>query len=277
MASIQYPTCVRHLKPRKDVRLRHYFLCDACCRQWTSEAFDGNAPLYEGEHLDGFCQLCNVLASGVRLRTWFLCDICHRVAASIGRNHVAEQALLDYWEERVKPLYPHLSLIQNDRSSLRPRRDSDESGTAPIDFLAVDDRTNQNVFGIEHKTGRSPVRGSGAMSQFQLDTSDCDCIMNEMRGLQIPAYVVHAHVLEQWKPPTMGFRVLSLWWSDVYRMTEHFKSIRMRRDEQRGAAYFGKRAFAEISTFPGALWGEEDFALVEQFRREGIPPMYAAD
>jgi hypothetical protein len=40
-----YPTCVRHLSPRKDVRLRHYFLCDACATAWTSEAFDGNKPV----------------------------------------------------------------------------------------------------------------------------------------------------------------------------------------------------------------------------------------
>ncbi len=92
---ITYPTCVRHLAPRKDVRLRHFFLCTACARKWTSEAFAGNQPLYEGDRVNGYCQLCNV-KQVVRLHTWFLCDICDRVARSIGRNHVAEQAILDF-------------------------------------------------------------------------------------------------------------------------------------------------------------------------------------
>jgi hypothetical protein len=61
----EYPTCVRHLKPRKDVRLRHYFLCDACTEQWRTEAFDGNEPLYVGERVEGYCLLCNRLQNGI--------------------------------------------------------------------------------------------------------------------------------------------------------------------------------------------------------------------
>jgi hypothetical protein len=207
----------------------------------------------------------------VRLRTWFLCDICHRVAGSIGRNHVAEQAILDFWEESVKQKFPSVRLVQNDPSALRPRRDTDRSGIAPLDFLAFDENTRRNVIGIENKTGRSSIR---EMSQFQLDISDCDCILNEMRALQIPVYVLHAQVLEVWHPPTMGYRVVGLWWSDVYVMAEHFKAVRMRRDESRGAAYFGKRAFSDIASLADHLWGKGDFALVERFRQEGLPTMY---
>jgi hypothetical protein len=200
-----------------------------------------------------------------------LCDICHRVAGSIGRNHVAEQAILDFWEERVKPKFPTVRLVQNDPASLRPRRDTDPSGVAPLDFLALDKKAGRNVFGIENKTGRSSI---SEMSQFQLDVSDCDCILNEMRSLQIPVYVIHAQVLEVWQPPTMGYRAVGLWWSDVYIMAEHFKAVRMRRDESRGAAYFGKKAFSDMESLPDHLWGESDFALVERFRREGVPTMY---
>lgn len=268
---IEYPTCVRHLSPRKDVRLRHYFLCEACAQAWTDEAFDGNKPQYVGEKVSGYCLLCNRLKDSIRMRTWFLCDICDRVAKSIGRNHVAEQAILDYWEASVRPKYPWLDLFQNDASSLRPRRSTDESGIAPVDFLAVDARHKTKVFGIENKTGRSSIQD---MSQFQLDMSDCDCILNDMKSLGIPMYVVHAQVLELWKPPTVGFQTVGLWWSDVYIMTEHFKSVKARRDEMRGAAYFGKKAFLPIDTFLDSLWGEKDFRLVERMRREGVPSMY---
>jgi hypothetical protein len=74
------------------------------------------------------------------------------------------------------------------------------------------------------------------MSQFQLDVSDCDSIVNDMRRLNVPAYVIHAQVLEVWQPPTMGFQIVGLWWTDVYRMAEHFKKLQQRKDEQRSAA-----------------------------------------
>jgi hypothetical protein len=147
---IVYPTCARHAKSRKDVRLRHYFLCDGCAAQWVKEAFGGSASHYDGEKVNGYCLLCNHQRE-VQLRTWFLCDICHRVAGAIGRNHVAELAIVDFWDRHVRPLEPQLELVRNDISSLRPRRDTDESGTAPIDFLVRDTRTNTNLFGIENK------------------------------------------------------------------------------------------------------------------------------
>jgi hypothetical protein len=268
---IEYPTCVRHQCPRKDVRLRHFFLCDTCSDLWSSDAFSGSKPLYNGEAINGYCLLCNRMQAGVRLRTWFLCDICHRVAGSIGRNHVAEKAILDFWEERVRPKFPALKLVQNDVSSLRPRTNTAVSGVAPLDFLAVDEKSGKTVFGIENKTGRSSIQ---EISQFQLDVSDCDCILNEMRSLQIPVYLIHAQVLEEWQPPTMGYRAIGLWWSDVYSMAEHFKAVRMRRDESRGAAYFGKKAFSDIDSLPDSLWGGRAFVLVKRFRRDGVPTMY---
>jgi hypothetical protein len=161
--------------------------------------------------------------------------------------------------------------MPNDPSSLRPYSDTDPSGIARLDFLVVDEGTGSNAFGIENKTGRSSMP---EMRRFQLDVSDCNCILNEMRSLQIPVYVIHAQVLELWQPPTMGFRAVGLWWSDVYLMTEHFQEVRIRRDERRGAAYFGKRAFSGIESLPDQLWSGKEYALVERFRREGIPTLY---
>lgn len=112
------------------------------------------------------------------------------------------------------------------------------------------------------------------MSQFQLDVSDCDTIIHDMKELGVPAYLVHAQVLEVWEPPTMGFQIAGLWWTDVYKMTEHFKSVSMRRDENRGAAYFGKKAFEDIATLPDTVAGDSGHALVERFKREGIPSLY---
>lgn len=271
---IEYPTCVRHVKPRKDVRLRLYFLCDSCTRKWTIEAFDQNSPLWQSESVRGYCQLCNNIRS-VRLRSWFLCDICDRVAGSIGRNHVAEKAIMDFWQEQVQSHHPHLVIEQNDVSALRPRRDTDVSGEGPLDFLVRDGRSGELLLGIENKTGRSSIRD---MSAFQLDISDCDSILHHVRELNVPCYIVHVQVLEDWRPPTMGFRSVGLWWSDIFLMDEHFRDIRTRRDERRGAAYFSKKAFHEIETLPAALFTKSGkLALAEQFREEGVPSMYQLD
>jgi hypothetical protein len=206
------------------------------------------------------------------MRSWFLCDICTRVAGSIGRNHVAELAILDFWERTIAPLHPHLKIIRNDISALLPRREGDLTAEGPLDFLVNDDRLDAVVFGMENKTGRSAIYD---MTQFQLDISDCDAITNDMKKLAIPAYLIHAHVLEKWQPPTVGFEIVGLWWTDVYRMAEHFKSVSMRRDEMRGAAYFGKKAFLPMETFAEQLVNSAgELRLLELFRRDGIPELY---
>jgi hypothetical protein len=115
------------------------------------------------------------------------------------------------------------------------------------------------------------------MSAFQLDVSDCNCILHDVQKHNVPAYLIHAQVLEIWEPPTVGFQAIGLWWTDIYQMAENFRDIRMRRDEQRGAAYFGKQAFHDMNEMAAALFDPNgDLALVARFRRDGIPKLYAA-
>jgi len=271
--AVQYPTCVRHMKSRKDVRLRHFFLCDGCTDMWTAEAFHDNKPLASLEPIQGYCGLCNKSRT-VRLQTWFLCDICDRVARSIGRNHVAEDAILKYWKQNVVQRFPHLVIVQNDKSSLRPRQDTDESGQGPLDFLVTDKREGKVVFGIENKTGRSSIR---EMSQFQLDVSDCDAILNHVRQLRVPAFVIHAQVLELWAP-TVGYHTIGLWWTDIYRMAGNFAGVKMRALERRGAAYFKKAAFSPMETFLDALYDDHGrLAIAAKFAEEGIPSLYVVE
>jgi hypothetical protein len=249
-------------------------LCDTCAEKWTTEAFDGNASLWDSTGVQGYCHLCNEEKS-VRLRTWFLCDICWRVAGSIGRNHVAERAILDWWRKYIEPNNPQLVIEQNDISELRPRRDDDVSGEGPFDFLIRDNRNGKVVMAIENKTGRSSIR---EMSAFQLDVSDCDSILHHVRALDVPCYLIHAQVLELWKPPTVGFRTIGLWWTDIYKLAAAFRDVRMRRDEQRGAAYFRTSAFQDIETLAQSLFDAKgNLALVEQYRREGVPSLYKSN
>lgn len=267
----RHPVCVRHGRERKDVRIRHYFLCDECTERWTVGPFAGQRPDYEGEQLDGYCLLCN-LERRVRLRSWFLCDICDRVAKSIGRNHVAERAIEQFWEREILPHHPTLRLKRNDVSELRRRDETATSGESEIDFLVCEGESP--VLAIENKTGRSPIRGAGGMSQFQLDKSDCDCITYGMNQYGVGAYVIHAEVLENWKPPTWGFYCRSLWWSDVYRMREGYSSRKMRRDEGRIAIYFRKTAFDPIGSFRESLYDGEDLRLVKLYEQQGAIALY---
>jgi len=182
---------------------------------------------------------------------------------------------MDFWAEQVAPKYPHLKITRNDVSALRPRRKDDVSGEGPLDFLVTDEKAGQFVFGIENKTGRSSIKD---MSQFQLDVSDCDSILHHVRQLNIPAYLIHAQVLEIWRPPTMGFRTVGLWWSDIYRMAAGFVSVKMRRMENRGAAYFKRAAFASIDTLVDDLYDRNgQLRLVREFQAEGIPKMYVSE
>jgi hypothetical protein len=50
--------------------------------------------------------------------------------------------------------------------------------------------------------------------------------------------------------------------------------VQQHGDENRNAAYFGKKAFQDISTFPDAVEGKSGETLVAQFKREGIPQLY---
>lgn len=49
----------------------------------------------------------------------------------------------------------------------------------------------------------------------------------------------------------------------------------MRRDEQRGAAYFRTTAFEDMDTLAEALFDASgNLALVEQYLRQGVPSLY---
>jgi hypothetical protein len=178
---------------------------------------------------------------------------------------------MDFWKASVKPAFPYLRLDQNDIAALKPHTPGTRAGIAPIDFLVTNERNGKTVFAIDNKTGRSSLKD---MRVFQLNLSDCDCILTEMRTLRFPVYVFHAQVPETWSPPTMGFRSVGLWWTDIYKMAEYFKEIKGRRDESRSAAYFGKKAFAPIATFAQSIHDGTHFVLRAQLEWAGIPAMY---
>lgn len=266
-------TCVRHNAPRKDTSLSAFYLCDRCAGDIADGAFNGASPVFEGARLDGYCALCNRQLGDIRLRQWFLCGVCERVARSIGRGRVAAQHVLDWWNHNILPVASHLTLAQTDPVALRAVSvDRSMDKVTRPDFTGIDRRTGEAVLVIELKTGRSPISG---MSQFQLDTTDCDDILAVVREKLIPGYVLHAQVVEQFAPPTSYFKAVALWWTDIFAMTNAFVTVRRRQVEQRYAAFFNRRCFRPIESFIEQIRDQRYMELRDRILREGVPPLYS--
>jgi hypothetical protein len=268
--------CARHGTPAWDTNLADLFLCDDCARKWRDEAFAGADPEYMGEALGGYCVSCNELKE-VRLRQWLLCGNCERVARSIGRGVAAERYLGQQWEELG--IADHLELRQTDEPTLRGRRrDNAAVKVAAIDFVVRDPQAENDVLGFELKTGKKHLGGrgdpGGKMSEFQLDTTDCDDITTVMQRAGYPVYLVHVQVIDRAHPPTALYVPLGAWWTDPFRMADGFKRIQQRSRETRDAAYFDTPIFERFETFAEHIRSGEAQRLAERLHEVGIPPLY---
>jgi hypothetical protein len=214
----------------------------------------------------------------VALRQWFLCGTCERVARSIGRSIVAERFVATQWEALVAPHAPGLALEGTDRPTLRRRgKDDSTNKHAEIDFVARDGKDGP-AFGFELKTGKSHISGrapvGARMGDFQLDTSDCDDIATVMEREAIPVYLLHVQVIDRAHPPTVEYRALAGWWTDPFRMSEHFDRVQRRPRETRDAAYFDARMFEPLATLAQHIRDGGPARLAERIEREGIPDLY---
>lgn len=271
--------CARHGAAAWDANLSNLFLCDDCTIGWKTEAFAEQPPEYVGASVDGYCLNCNVLRDDVRLRQWFLCGTCERVARSIGRSVVAERFVAERWSEIVAPHPAGLFLRSTDIPSLRRReRDASVTKRAEIDFAVRDERSGIDVFGFELKTGKSYISGTaqvGArMGQFQLDTSDCDDITTVIEREAIPVYLLHVQVIDRAAPPTVQYVALGAWWTDIFRMSAHFRHVQTRPRETRDAAYYDTAMFEDFGTFADHVRNGGHERLAERLRDEGVPALY---
>jgi hypothetical protein len=265
-------TCARHGQPAGDAGLTSFFLCQSCADEWVNEAFTGAAPEWEGEKVTGYCIACNVRKE-VRLRQWFLCAICERVARSIGRSIEAERHVADEWTNsagsvwKLRPVDPP-----------RLRRPNSTAGTkiATLDFLVS--RKGKELVGIELKTGRGEIGGTGIgtrMGRFQLDVSDCDDIRNAARAAEVVPYVFHAQVIDRAEPPTVRHAATGLWWAGYLSLRTAFLETRQRPRENRPAAYFDVDAFRPIADLASHLAAADLDDEIDKLKQAGWPPLYS--
>ncbi|MGH7577153.1 MAG: hypothetical protein ACREM1_18755 [Longimicrobiales bacterium] len=245
--------CARHTTPYTARRIAYFFLCDACTARLIADALNGRAPIYHGEHMQGFCGLCNELTI-VAFRQWFLCPVCYNVVASYQKALVSAQAVLTFWEEHVRPAAPSFVLTETDTVNLKPfvraprtkRQTAENLETA--DFL-VSEKVGETLvprFHIELKAGPGSV---DEMSEFQLDVNDYNDIAGPVTNTGLPAYVFHVQLGMEYFPPTWRSVARNLWWTDIMQLRRHLKRQARRRDESKAALYFDPAAFHRREIF----------------------------
>lgn len=267
-------TCARDGQPRGDAGLTSFFVCRACTHDWISEAFNGESPEWEGEPVTGYCIACNV-RKRVQLRQWFLCAVCERVARSIGRSVEAERSVQEFWARNTGLASKGWELEAVDPPRLRRAGLGSGAKVATLDFKVS--RHRQDLAGIELKTGRSEIGGTGIgtrIGRFQLDVSDCDDIQNAAQEANVIPYVLHAQVIDRAEPPTVRHAATGLWWVEYLSLRDAFLEIRQRPRENRPAAYFDVGAFRPVADLPAQLAASDLTNQLEQLDRLGWPPLY---
>lgn len=267
--------CARHSEPARDAELRAFFLCDACRHSYTTLAFSSREPEWvSSESVDGFCGHCNDHRE-VRLTQWFLCGTCDRVTRSIGRGLASATYVETQWELSVERS-TNLRLQETDPVLLQPRgRRSDPNRHPTPDFVATWE-SDQAALGLELKSGRSPLPGGGIgnpMSQFQLDTTDCDDIEAAVQTISAPVFLIHAQIIGRAYAPTERYVGVGLWYARPWDLLPNLEAVRRRPRETRDAAYFKTAAFHPFSDF--SRYVEEDYGDdLDLMRRSGFPALY---
>ncbi len=242
--------CAREGVPRGDAGLASVFLCESCAALWQDEPFAGTEPAFVGERISGYCMNCNVNRVDLHLFQWFLCGNCERVARSIGRSVVAAKSVVAAWDVHIAGRLPEIALRDIDTPRLfRRTPETIQDKVASVDFVAVDEATGTPILGLELKTGKGYIgrHGIGSpISEFQLDTSDCDDILTVVAREHIPVYLLHAQVIDRAAPPTVRYAALGLWWTDLFGMEQHFDRVQKRPRETRMAAYYDTDMFHDV-------------------------------
>lgn len=268
--------CARHGDAARDAELRAYFLCDTCRAAYSADAFSGLSPEWvSGERIDGYCGNCNELGI-VRLSQWFLCGTCDRVMRSIGRGVASARYVEASWAETFGDS-DDWRLVETDPVTLQPRGKRSDPRRSPTADFEVRTTSGQVVFGLELKSGRSALPGGSGigspMSQFQLDTTDCDDIASAAREICAPVFLLHAQVIGRALAPTERYVGVGLWFTRPWDMLPNLEAVRPRPRETRDAAYFKTVMFRPFSQLTAYVQSEltADLALMD---REGFPPLY---
>jgi len=248
--------CARHEQVRSDAGLTGFFLCEDCAGLLRAKVFNNIESSYEALDIkDGYCMHCGKKKT-VRQRFWYLCEICERIVRSYSIEKAASEFMTSWWARArlIEGIVRRIRLDVTDAVKLMSfeahKTWKAERTQVNPDFIGVDEDTGKNLFAIEMKTGR---RSINKMSAFQLDVSDCDDIISFVRRLQIPSYLFHVWVVDEFTPPTTRKIALDAWWLSIFDMKKCFQQIRTRARERRPAAYYRRTCFTTLDKFVNQL------------------------
>jgi hypothetical protein len=260
--------CARHGRESRTTKLCSFFLCDECTRKLVAECFNGQPPVFEGCEVHGFCSIC-ANYKYVKFRQWFLCDNCERVVRSYPVGIAAQNYVLNWWNENI----PEIKLEVTDPITLSSyvRGRKEVKRPARPDFTGFSTQGTKILL-IEIKTGRNAIN---EMSSFQLDLSDCDDILEFVKGELVATYVLHVQVVQEFSPPTSYFRPIGLWWTDIFKMEKNFQKVTKRRiDRGKLAAHYDVGCFEDITSFIREVRERRYEILTEKLRKGEIPTLY---
>lgn len=257
--------------------LQTIYLCDDCAKRLVAEAFNDRPPVYHGETIQGFCGLCNLDAS-VTMRQWFVCGVCWNVVLSYQKSLAASAGVHAWWANEIAPLLPHLGLHETEPVRLTPyarkpkTKFEGAAGLELLDFRVVDQSEDPGIelFNIEQKSGPGSIK---EMSEFQLDVNDYNDIVGATKNTTLPSYIVHVQACSEYSFPTRRTVVRAMWWTDIFRLREHQKRVKIRRGEDKQAIYYRPSAFEEIETFQHELTSRGYIRLRERLMQEDLTPI----
>jgi len=212
----------------------------------------------------------------------------HQVASVVSLRSVRTRSRIHRARHRFGSLRPRgLGLFPGCRF---PRSDASRDG--PADIAAPIARQGGAVSsgglhcvrpirraGFWHRTEiRARGRWEGGigdpMSEFQLDASDCDGIVEQTTALRVPVFLMHAQIRSRPTPPTFEFVPTGMWWVPVRDMLPNLRDVRNRPRETRPAAYYRTSMFRPISDFPRDITPDWLRSETERIRSGDIPVLY---
>jgi hypothetical protein len=265
--------CARCSTERVDTALASFFLCADCAVALSGQAFNGAGPSFWDFGVVSHCSLCND-RKDLKLAQWFLCPFCERVVNSYRLGRVSRTYTLTEWDRLILPVATSLRIEPTDPVTLNPyvRPVRGQNITQPLDYRVLDGGTH--AAWLEVKTGQ---RSIAEFATFQLDHSDCDDILDNVRSTMLPAYLVHVQLDREYHPPSDRSVPRGLWWTDMYALAAAYVGSRRRPGRRNGgkmAAHFSPNCFASLETLGPALRDGRHRALLERLLTEGPPQLY---